>query len=223
MKYKTKYRRFGILLALILFIPFSGKAQSAQQAQELLDAVAEKVSSYEDIEIDFTWNLVNQKEQVDQKTQGSVMLKGERYRLSMMGMTRVFDGDKLFTIAPEDLELTVSDLDPEQDKSVTPSKLLTFYKEGYTYAWDIKQKVAGKNIQYVKLYPIDSEAEIKNMLLGIDIGTNHIYKLIQTDAKGTQFILTVKSFKPNQKLTPDNFAVDLNKYQEQGYYVNTLY
>ena len=223
MKYKTKYRRFGILLALILLIPFNGKAQSAQQAQELLDAVAEKVSSYEDIEIDFTWNLVNQKEQVDQKTQGSVMLKGERYRLSMMGMTRVFDGDKLFTIAPEDLELTVSDLDPEQDKSVTPSKLLTFYKEGYTYAWDITQKVAGKNIQYIKLYPIDSEAEIKNMLLGIDTGTNHIYKLIQTDAKGTQFILTVKSFKPNQKLTPDNFAVDLNKYQEQGYYVNTLY
>jgi outer membrane lipoprotein-sorting protein len=223
MKYKTKYRRFGILLALILLIPFSGKCQGTQQAQKLLDAVAEKVSSYEDIEIDFSWNLVNQKEQVDQKTKGSVMLKGERYRLSMMGMTRVFDGDKLFTIAAEDLELTVSDLDLEQDKSVTPSKLLTFYKEGYTYAWDIKQKVVGKNIQYVKLYPIDSDAEIKNMLLGIDTSTNHIYKLIQTDAKGTQFILTVKSFKPNQKLTPDNFAVDLNQYQKQGYYINTLY
>jgi outer membrane lipoprotein-sorting protein len=223
MKYKTKYQRFGILLAMSLLIPFSGKGQSAQQAQELLDAVAEKVSSYQDIEIDFTWNLVNQKEQVDQKTQGSVMLKGEHYRLSMMGMTRVFDGDKLFTIAPEDMELTVSDLDPSEDKSVTPSKLLTFYKEGYTYAWDIKQKVAGKNIQYVKLYPIDSGAEIKNMLLGIDTSTNHIYRLIQTDAKGTQFILTVKSFKPNQKLTPDNFAVDLNQYQEQGYYINTLY
>ena len=140
MNYKNKYQRFGILLAISLLIPFSGKGQGTQQAQKLLDAVAEKVSSYEDIEIDFTWNLVNQKEQVDQKTQGSVMLSGERYRLSMMGMTRVFDGDKLFTIAPEDLEITVSDLDPEQDKSVTPSKLLTFYKEGYTYAWDINQK-----------------------------------------------------------------------------------
>lgn len=223
MNYKNKYQRFGILLAISLLIPFSGKGQGTQQAQKLLDAVAEKVSSYEDIEIDFTWNLVNQKEQVDQKTQGSVMLSGERYRLSMMGMTRVFDGDKLFTIAPDDLEITVSDLDPEQDKSVTPSKLLTFYKEGYTYAWDIKQKVSGKNIQYVKLYPIDNEAEIKHMLLGIDTGTNHIYKLIQTDAKGTQFILTVKSFKPNQKLTQGNFAVDLNQYQKQGYYINTLY
>jgi hypothetical protein len=84
------------------------------------------------------------------------------------------------------------------------------------------KKLRGKTYN-VKLYPIDSGAEIKNMLLGIDTSTNHIYRLIQTDAQGTQFILTVKSFKPNQKLTPDNFAVDLNQYQEQGYYINTLY
>ena len=223
MNYKNKYQRFGILLAIGLLIPFSGKGQGTQQAQKLLDAVAEKVSSYEDIEIDFTWNLVNQKEQVDQKTQGSVMLSGERYRLSMMGMTRVFDGNKLYTIAPDDFEITVSNLDPEEDKNVTPSKLLTFYKEGYTYSWDIRQRVGGRNIQYVKLYPIDTEAEIKHMLLGIDTASKHIYKLIQTDAQGTQFILTVKSLRPNQKLPADTFAVDLTEYQNQGYYINTLY
>lgn len=223
MKRKIKYLFFSTLWAMIMLGPIKGIGQNAQQAQALLDAVAKKVSSYGNIEIDFTWNLVNQKEKVNQKTEGNVMLSGERYRLSMMGMTRVYDGDKLYTIAPEDLELTVSDLDPDQDKSVTPSKLLTFYKEGYTYAWDIKQTVAGKNIQYVKLYPIDSKAEIKHMLLGIDVATNHIYKLIQTDAQGTQFILTVTSFKPDQDLSKDSFEVNLEQYQTQGYYINTLY
>lgn len=223
MKLKNKLLVLCASLAFIFMTPVPVLAQDAQQAQALLDAVAKKVSSYDNIEIDFTWNLVNQKEQVDQKTQGNVLLSGERYRLSMMGMTRVYDGDKLYTIAPDDMEITVSDLDPDQDKSVTPSKLLTFYKQGYTYAWDIKQKVAGRNIQYVKLYPIDSEAEIKHMLLGIDTATNHIYKLIQTDAQGTQFILTVKSFSPNQNLAKGTFEVNLNKYQDQGYYINTLY
>ena len=222
MKLKNKLLILGASLGLILMTT-RALAQDAQQAQALLDAVAKKVSSYNNIEIDFTWNLVNQKEQVDQKTQGNVLLSGERYRLSMMGMTRVYDGDKLYTIAPDDMEITVSDMDPDQDKSVTPSKLLTFYKEGYTYAWDIKQNVAGRNIQYIKLYPIDSKAEIKHMLQGIDTATNHIYKLIQTDAQGTQFILTVKSFTPNQNLAKDAFEVDLNKFQEDGYYINTLY
>ena len=222
MKLKNKLLIYSASLALILLSPVRTLAQDAQQAQALLDAVANKVSSYNNIEIDFTWNLVNQKEQVDQKTQGNVLLSGERYRLSMMGMTRVYDGDKLYTIAPDDMEIAVSDMDPDQDKSVTPSKLLTFYKEGYTYSWDIKQNVAGRNIQYIKLYPIDSKAEIKHMLLGIDTATNHIYKLIQTDAQGTQFILTVKSFTPNQNLAKDAFEVDLNKFQDDGYYINTL-
>lgn len=222
MKLKNNYR-FAFFLALLLSLSQVTWGQDAQKAQALLDAVAEKVNSYQNIEIDFTWNLVNQKEQVDQKTQGNVALSGERYRLSMMGMTRVYDGDKLFTIAPDDLELTVSDLDPQQDKSVTPSKLLTFYKEGYTYAWDIKQRVSGKTIQYVKLHPIDTEAEIKHMLLGIDTATKHIYKLIQTDAQGTQFILTVKSFKTNQAMAQNSFDVDIEQYQKEGYYINTLY
>jgi len=161
MKYKTKYRRFGILLALILLIPFSGKAQSAQQAQELLDAVAEKVSSYEDIEIDFTWNLVNQKEQVDQKTQGSVMLKGERYRLSMMGMTRVFDGDKLFTIAPEDLELTVSDLDPEQDKVSPLQSCLPFIKRDTPMLGTSSKKLRGKTYNMSSSIPLIARLKLK--------------------------------------------------------------
>ena len=217
------FRLTCLKAALFFMLPLLMYGQDKAKATALLDAVAEKVGAYDNIDIDFTWNLVNLKEQVDQKTEGSVAISGERYRLGMMGMTRVFDGNKLYTIAPDDFEITVSDLDPEEDKNVTPSKLLTFYKEGYTYSWDIRQRLGGRNIQYVKLYPIDTEAEIKHMLLGIDTASKHIYKLIQTDAQGTQFILTVKSFRPNQKLPADTFAVDLTEYQNQGYYINTLY
>jgi len=65
--------------------------------------------------------------------------------------------------------------------------------------------------------------EIKNILLGIDLANNHIHKLIQTDSKGTKFILTVKSFRPNEKIGSDTFNVNLNWYQGQGFFINTLY
>ena len=39
--------------------------------------------------------------------------------------------------------------------AITPSKMLTFYKEGYTYVWDKKLPIKGRSIQYVKLIPID--------------------------------------------------------------------
>lgn len=87
---------------------------------------------------------------------------------------------------------------------------------------DIEQNVKGRKIQYIKLTPIDSKAEIKDILLGIDVQTKHIYKLIQTDAQGTKYTLTVNSFKVNQPVSKTLFNFDEAKYKNDGYYINKL-
>ena len=50
-----------------------------------------------------------------------------------------------------------------------PSKLLTFYKEGYTLEMGKLQNIKGKKIQFVTLNPIDSNSEIIMVELGIDV------------------------------------------------------
>ena len=35
-------------------------------------------------------------------------------------------------------------------------KMLTFYKKGYKYKWDIQQNVRGRKIQYVELKTTES-------------------------------------------------------------------
>jgi hypothetical protein len=97
--------------------------------------------------------------------------------------------------------------------------MLTFYREGHNYAWDILQNVQGRKIQYVKLTPIDSNSEVKSILLGIDVETKHIYKLIETGKNGTKTTITVNSFKTNQPLSKTLFTFDEKKYQEEGYYI----
>lgn len=140
----------------------------------------------------------------------------------MLGTTRIFDGKKIYTIVPEDEEVTISSYNPKDDKEITPSKMLTFYENGYNYKMDIVQNVKGRKIQYVKLMPIDSNAEIKNILLGIDVQTKHIYKLIQTDNQGTKYTLTVNSFKTNLPVSKTLFTFDEAKYKKDGYYINNL-
>jgi hypothetical protein len=100
--------------------------------------------------------------------------------------------------------------------------MLTFYENGYRSKLDIVQNVQGRKIQYVKLTPISNSAEIKDILLGIDVQTKHIYKLIQTDAKGTKYTLTVQSFKTNEPLSKTLFTFDEAKYTQNGYYINKL-
>ena len=90
----------------------------------------------------------------------------------MLGVTRIFDGKTIYTIVPEDEEVTISDYSKEEDKSISVSEMLTFYEKGYNYKMDIQQNIRGRKIQFIKLNPIDSNTEIKNILLGIDM---HIY------------------------------------------------
>lgn len=208
--------------ALSLIALFTLTFASAQDAKTLLREVSNKVKSYDNISIEFKYNLNNSKENVNQDTRGDVTLQGDKYVLNMLGTTRIFDGKNIYTIVPEDEEVTISAYDPTNDKEVTPSKMLTFYEKGYNYKMDIEQNVKGRKIQYIKLIPIDSKAEIKDILLGVDVQTKHIYKLIQTDSNGTTYTLTVNSFKTNQPLSKTLFTFDENKYKKDGYYINKL-
>ncbi|MGB3344482.1 MAG: outer membrane lipoprotein carrier protein LolA [Aequorivita sp.] len=209
-------------ISVLLFALFITAFSQAQDAKTLLKEVSAKAKSYDNITIDFKYNLNNSKENVNQETRGDVTLEGDKYVLNMLGTTRIFDGKNIYTIVPEDEEVTISTFNPKDDKEITPSKMLTFYEKGYNFKMDIEQNVKGRKIQFIKLIPIDSKAEIKDILLGIDVQTKHIYKLIQTDAQGTKYTLTVNSFKTNQPVSKTLFNFDEAKYKKDGYYINKL-
>ena len=216
MNFKAKI----IVSIFSLFLMIS--SLKAQNTQSLLSEVSNKVKSYENIQIDFKYSLENTRENVKQDTRANITLKGENYVLNMLGVTRIFDGKTIYTIVPEDEEVTISDYSKEEDKSISVSEMLTFYENGYNYKMDKQQNIRGRKIQFIKLSPIDSNTEIKNILLGIDMQTKHIYKLIQVDSSGTSYTITVNSFKTNQPISQNLFIFDEEKYINQGYYINKL-
>lgn len=208
-----------IIVLLVLMVSSFGFAQSSD-AKLLLDEVSEKVKSYDNIFIDFKYVLDNSEENIKQETRGDVVLQGDKYVLNILGTTRIYDGKTLYSISPEDEEVTISNENFEDENTITPSKMLSFYEDGYTYKMDIVQNVKGRKIQYVKLTPISSDSEISQVLLGIDAKTKHIYNLIEVGNNGTKTTLTVNSFKTNQQLSKTLFTFDESKYND--YYINKL-
>ena len=211
-------RRILLLTTLFLF-GFSTQAQE-KKAKELLDQVTAKVRSYDNITIDFKYSLNNAKENINQDSKGNVTMKGNQYLLNFMGVTKIFDGKKTYTIVPEDEEITVSTINEKDDSAITPSKMLTFFNSGYKYNMDILQNVKGRKIQYIKLVSTNPKDPRKEILLGIDVQTKHIYNLIEIGKKGTKTTLTVNSFKTNQPLSKNQFTFAASKYP--NYYINKL-
>jgi outer membrane lipoprotein-sorting protein len=195
-------------------------AQSDSEAKALVKEVLDKVESYDNFVIDFTYTLENKEQNIKQETRGDVSIKNEKYVLNLMGTTQIFDGNKIYTIVPEDDEVTISNYDASDSDQITPSKMLTFYQDGYRFKMDILQNVQGRKIQYVELIPIDSNNEMKQILLGVDQQTKHIFNLIQIQPDDTKIEFRVTKFKTNEPLSATHFEFQRSKYAD--YYINEL-
>lgn len=209
-----------VKVLMVLLVSFTSFAQDSQKAKTLLDQVSAKVKGYQNIAFDFKYSMSNPKENLNQECKGNVVLQNDLYVFNFMGITRIFDGKKIYNIVPEDEEISISKFDSQKDDGFTPSKMLTFFNSGYKYFWDITQNVKGRKIQYIKLNPTNSKDKIKEVLLGIDVHTKHIYNLIKIDKDGTRTTFTINSFKTNQPLSKNHFTFAASKYP--NYYINKL-
>ncbi|EID74039.1 LolA family protein [Imtechella halotolerans] len=209
-----------MIAALAVLFSITLSAQNDAKAKALLDEVYTKVNGYENIYVDFKYVLENTKENIKQETKGNVTLQKNKYLFNYLGATKMFDGKKTYTVVPENEEVIIETSNGDDEGTITPSKMLTFYKQGYKYKWDIAQNVKGRQIQYVELIPISSNSDIKQILLGIDVQTKHIYNLIETGKNGTKTTITVNSFKTNQPLSKSLFTFDEGKYKKEGYYIS---
>ncbi len=193
-------------------------AQGPEQARYLLEQVSNKIEKQKNMRFEFKYVLENKEEQIRQETEGKVTLAGDRYKLEFLEIIQLFDGEKIYTIVPENEEITVSIPQDSEEINVNPSQILNFYKEGYDYQWDISQRVMGRNIQFIKLIPSEENTDIKYLLLGIDVDQNSIYRLIEIGNGKTTTTLTIKNQEENITLPPNFFEFNVGDYP--NYYMN---
>ena len=213
----VKMKKITILIVLFLASTISF-SQSSDEAKSMLDEVSSKMGSYKNMKIRFSQTLSNEeagiKEGDEPPINGNIHLAGEKYNLEYLGNTFIYDGKKLYVINNEEREISITDGDLDGDDGfIYPSKLLTFYKEGYNFEMGKIINMNGRKIQFVTLNPIDSNSDIVKVELGIDAKTKHIYKLIQTGSNGARTIFTINEFKSDLPLSDSIFKFDKTKYK----------
>lgn len=213
------------ILFLAVFFTTITFSQNSEKAKNLLDEVSTKMGAYKNMYIRFSQTLSNEEAGINEGDEppirGAINLQGEKYNLNYLGNQFIYDGTRLHVINHEEKEISITDGDlGEDDGFVYPSKLLSFYKEGYNYNMGKLENTKGRSIQYVTLNPIDSNSEIVKVELAIDAKTKHIYKLIQTGENGSKTTFTIDQFKKNEDLSPNFFQVNKEKYLSQNYTID---
>ena len=208
-----KMRKIFLLLVSVCSFAWSQDASKA-----LLKEVSDKLLAQENVSLQFNYNLYSAEASINQETSGKVQLKGEKYRFEYLGIIQINDTKNTYTIVPENEEVTIVS-NQDAGSEMNPAKILSFYNEGYRFQWDIAQNVGNRKIQYIKLIPIDSNADIAHILLGVDSQNKEVYKVIETGKNGTQTTITITKYESNINLAPNLFSFEEKKYVELGYYI----
>jgi len=209
-----------IYLITIAFISVSSLAVKAQNKSEnLLNEVSTKMSSFKNMYIKFNYVLENKEVGMKQEASGTVYTAGDKYNLEFMDNILIYDSLNTYIILTEDEEINIVDGNSDEDM-LNPTKLLFFYKEGFTYEWSNLTTTNGKQIQLIKLTPIDSESEASHFILGIDNKTKIIYSIEEVGKNGTVTIFSIQVFKANQDISKNLFIFDELKYKKENFTIN---
>lgn len=205
---------------LVGFTIFTVYSQNGDQAKKLLDEVSTNMNAYENMYIKFDYILENKEADVEQVSSGDITLQKEKYIVNIFGTTKIYDGKLSYSIIPENEEVNISSDNVDDSESIAPSKFINFYKSGYTFSMGESKSLKGVQIQFVKLVPIDTNSEIKSVIVGVDKNKKQIYSVKQIGENGVETTIVVNKIKVNQKLKNNFFSFDQGKYERKNYTIN---
>jgi len=186
------------------------------KAEELLKRVSFNIDNAKNYSINFSYQL---DDNINQLTKGSVIISKDNYFLDFMGIKQICDSSFIYTIVPENEEVMISEISEEDSQTISPSKILNFYRQGYIIELDESKNENNFKIQYIKLTPIDSNSDVSHLYLGINSNYN-IYKVIEIGKNKSKTIFKVNKILYNIDLEKDIFNFDKNKYE--GYYIERI-
>lgn len=136
---------------------------------------------------------------------------GDKYKLKIMETEQIFDGNKIYNINTEDMEVTVAK--PNANSTMfSPINYLTSYRKDYNVAYSGKKTVDGVNADLIKLTPVKANG-LKYIYLYVDSGKKQMLKLEQHGTNKDISVIAIKEYKENQQLDPNMFVFDKAKFK----------
>lgn len=203
-----------ILLLSILFLgSFVIYAQQDPEAKKILDKLSEKTKSHKSISTDFKVTFINIKDNIQNSSEGSIIIKGDKYRLRFMETEAFYDGKILWNFIPEVNEVNITEPEPnDEDIFNNPKRLFTIYENDYKYQLISNIEENGKNYTLMDLYPIDLDEEFSRIRLHVNVDEYYLSSATIFGKDGSHYTITLKNYKTNLNFDDNYFIFDTKNF-----------
>lgn len=187
-----------------------GMGTSDPDAKKILDAVSAKFKTYKSVQAKFMLKIENTTGKVLGNKNGTVYMKGNKYRVTIPGQEIFSDGSNTWTYDKSANEVTINKIDPAAN-SITPQKLFTnFYDKDFLYKMNEDVKMNGKTMQEVELTPIDKTKAFHKVLLYVSNSTINTTRVFEKT--GNRYTYSISSMTTNGAIPDATFIFDASKY-----------
>jgi len=191
--------------------------QKDPSALELLQQLENKVNAYKSLKTSFEYILEKPQEGDTETYKGEVLIKGDKYKLSIDQTQTYCDGKTRWVYLTESNEENVSnltkekDMEPEEKFLNDPLSLFTIYKDGFKYQSLGHEDLDGKSYQVIDLSPEDlNKAYFKIRYWFSDAFQLYDIRYFQKD--GTRMTLKLLTYEPDVKVKDSDFVFRTDNY-----------
>jgi outer membrane lipoprotein carrier protein len=199
----------SVVLIGFLSVTAFGQARDTK-ATQLLDAVSKKTKTFKSIKADFSYTMENKQANINEVKTGTLLVSGEKYRLTAAGQVIISNGTTLWTYIKESNEVQINDIDAKDD-ALTPSKLLTSYTENYKSKIIRDRNQTDPNLESVELIPNNVKNFTKAILV-VDKVKLQVRRFIIFDKNGNTFTYKVTNYQTDVPVGNADFSFDPKKF-----------
>ncbi len=196
------------LFMILMVCTGLAKAQNDPNAKKVLDGVSAKLKTLKGVTANFSYTTKDRKNVLRGSVKGQISIKDQKYYIKQ-GTTEIFcNGSKIWNFDGS-TEVTVADVDNEDNKMLTPQKLLSnFYDEDFTY----KLKSSAGSFHEIVMLPTDKRKNFKQVTIFVDKSKSLISKAKVIDKSDNIIEFTLTNINSSTTLTDSKFAFDPSKH-----------
>ncbi|BDD10273.1 hypothetical protein FUAX_27050 [Fulvitalea axinellae] len=190
-------------------------AQDADKAKEILDKVADKYQKVPAFSAMFEQRMINQAEGLNEKFEGAVLAKGNKFRIDIAGRVIFNDGSTMWTFVPDDEEVTVAEAGGEDGEELDPTAIYTAYKKGFKLKLQKNEKIDGKDYRVIDLLPKKpKDKSFFRIRVYVTPKGSVLHRWSVYEKDGNVFQYTISNFKELASLPDTDFRFDKSKYPD---------
>ncbi len=208
-------KRLFTLTTITFFTAMSVMAQHDAKSKDMLDKLSAKTKAYKTVEVEFSFNIVNKDQGINETQSGTLKMKGDKYYLKLQDKEIFCDGKEITTYSKELNEAQVIGADELDKDAVSPSSMFTIYEQGFKTKVKSEQRdKQGRNVMTIDMYPMKpTEKDYTMVRLDVDKDKVQFIKATILGKNGSYYYYNVESIKPDVVMEDNIFIFDKNKYK----------